>query len=115
MRIVFIGFFIVLLVLTCILAMGYGRDARIAEGKLNSERFLRMTIEENLTNANQKIQSLTSSLSKVESHMKNTTIAFEKTKAMNNDLKLRLDRASRIQKSLDQKISELQEMALPMQ
>ncbi len=116
MRIVFIGFFIVLLVLTCILAMRYGQEARIAEQKLNSERFLRMTVEENFKKANQRIQSLTDGLAQAEKRMQTVTVALEKTKGINNNLKLRLDNAAKTRASLDQKISELQAMVVvPMQ
>ena len=110
MRIVLAGFIIVLLVLCGGLAVRYNQDASVAREELNGERYLRMTAEEGLQKANQQVSSLNKELIRVQSSFESTETALKRTKAINADLKERLNRAAKIQLSLDKKITELQQM-----
>jgi len=114
MRVVLIGFIIVLLVLSCGLAVRYNQEASHARNELDRERYRRITNEENLQKANIEINALQGELKRMKTKIKNTEIAFKNTKAINVDLKERLDKASRIQMSLDRRIVELQQIASPL-
>ena len=114
MRIVLIGFVIVLLVLSCGLAVRYSRDANYAHGELNGERYERMVAEENLQKANMRISSLEGELKREQDKAGQMEVILEKTKAVNEDLKARLDKAAEIKKSLDKRIADLQQMTSPL-
>ena len=114
MRVVFIGFTVVLIVLSCGLAIRYNQDAGSARHELDGERYQRMVSEEKLQEANQKVSALSAELKHAQSKIENMTFALDNTKAMNVDLRNRLDRASKIQISLDRRISELQQLVSPL-
>ncbi|MBN1870340.1 MAG: hypothetical protein JW847_07195 [Candidatus Omnitrophica bacterium] len=114
MRTVLIGFVIVLLILSCGLAIRYGYIARDAEKQLNNERYQRLVSEENLQKANERVDSLKAELSKVQEKVAQVEGVLEKTKAINEDLRVRLDKAAEIKLNLDKRIEELQRLVLPM-
>jgi len=114
MKVVVIGFFIILVIFSCGLAMRYNQDATYAQEALDKERYKRITSEENLQRSNFKISSLKAEIDRIHIKMENTTMALKRTKAINEDLKQRLDKASTIQISLDRKIMELQRIASPL-
>ena len=110
MRIVLIGFTIVFIVLSCGLAVRYNQDAGNARHELDGERYKRMVSEEKLQEADQKITTLDSNLNRAQVKIENMTVALENTREMNVDLRNRLDKASKIQTSLDRRITELQQL-----
>ena len=114
MRIVLIGFVIVLLVLSCGLAVRYSQDASYAQEQLNSERYERLVSEENLQNVKVQIRSLKAELKRAQNKVGQVEGVLAKTKAVNEDLKGRLDKAAEIKMNLDEKIKELQNLVLPM-
>ena len=114
MRTVLIGFVIVLLVLSCGLAIHYSQDASYAQEQLNSERYKRLVFEEDLQKAKIQVSSLTTELKKAQNKVGQIEGVLEKTKAINEDLKARLDKAAEIKVNRDKKIEELQNLALPM-
>jgi len=114
MKIVLIGFTIVLVVLSCSLAIRYNQDAGYARHELNGERYKRMVSEEKLQEINQKNAELSADLKRAQKKIENMTFVLENTKEMNSDLRSRLDKASRIQTSLDKRISELQRLVSPL-
>ena len=114
MRTVLIGFVVVLLVLSCGLAIRYSQDAGYAQEQLNGERYKRLVSEENFQKAKVEIGSLKAELKKAQDKADQIESIFKRTKVINADLKARLDRASEIKTNLDKKIAELQALVLPM-
>jgi hypothetical protein len=114
MRTVLIGFVVVLLVLSSVLAVRYNQEAGIAQEQLNSERYQRLVSEENVQKLMVQNNSLTRQLRQAEDKVGQIQDALERTKAINEDLKERLDRAAEIKANLDKKIEELQKLVLPM-
>lgn len=114
MRIVLMGFIIVLLFLSCGLAVRYNQDASQAIAELESERYKRMVSEESLQRANTAAASLQSELKRVEKKVKNMEVVLEKTKVINKDFRARLDKAAKIKESLDRRIADLQQIGLPL-
>ena len=114
MKVVFIGFTIVLIVLSCGLAIRYNQDAGSARHELDGERYKRMVSEEKLQEADQKVNVLSADLKYAKSKIDRMTFVLDNTKVMNMDLRSRLDKASRIQTSLDMRISELQQLVSPL-
>ena len=112
MRIVLIGFIIILLVLSCGLAVRYNQDASHARGELDGERYKRMVSEENLLRANIQADSLKEELTRMKSRVEQTELILEKTKLINASLKLRLQKADQMKELLDKKIAELQMLGL---
>lgn len=110
MRIVLIGFIVVLIVVCGGLVIRYSRDAGYVRDELDRERYKRMVSEENLQNANTQISSLEAELKRSQKKVESIETVLERTKAINVDLKARLDKAAEIQVSLDKKIAELQQM-----
>lgn len=114
MKVVLIGFTIVLIVLSCGLAIRYNQDAGYARHELDGERYKRMVAEESAQAAGQEVKALSADLKRALDKIENMTLVLEGTKEMNIDLRSRLDRASRIQVSLDKRISELQQLVSPL-
>lgn len=114
MRIVLIGAVIVLLVLSCGLAVRYSRDANYAYEELNAERYTRMLAEEDLQKANTRLSTLEAELKRAQDKAGQMEEILEKTKAVNEDLKARLDKAAEIKESLDKRIADLQQMTSPL-
>lgn len=113
MRVVLIGFIIVLVVLSCGLAIRYNQDATYAHEELNGERYKRMTSEESLQQANAQVDSLKLELKIAHDKAETLETVLEKTKLINADLKSRLDKGAEIKAALDQKILELQNLVSP--
>ena len=114
MRTVLIGFVIVLLVLSCGLAIRYSQDASYVQEQLNGERYKRLVSEENFQKSKVKVISLKAELKRAQDKIGQIEGFLEKTKAYNNDLKTRLDKAVEIKENLDKKNQELQTLVLPM-
>ena len=114
MKVVLIGFTVILVVLSCGLAIRYNQDADSARHELDDERYTRMVSEEKLQEADQKVRALSAELKHAHSKIDNMTVVLDQVKAMNGDLRNRLDRASIIQTSLDRRISELQQLVSPL-
>jgi len=113
MRVLLIGFVVVMLTLSGGLAIRYSQDASHIQEKLDGERYKRIVSEENLQKANSEIRSLENELKRMADKVKSAENALEKVKASNKDLQERLDRAARIKKSLDEKIAELLQLVSP--
>ena len=114
MRIVLIGFIIVLLVLSCGLAVKYGQDANYAMNELNAERYKRMVAEEGLQKANNRIGTMTTELARVQDQFKGTEQLLVKTKEIHENVKNQLDQAVQLQKACEQQITELQQLGAPL-
>ena len=114
MRTVLIGFVVVMLVLSCGLAIRYSRDASYAQEQLNSERYKRLVSEEDLQKTKIQIISLKAELKKAQDKVGWIEGVLEKIKAVNEDLKARLDKTAEIKTNLDKKIAELQRLVSPM-
>ena len=114
MRILLIGLVIVLLALSCVLAVRYNNHANYAWKELDNERYHRMVVEEGLQNANERISSLSLELSRAQEKVESTEAVLEEFRSINKDLKSRLDRSTRIQASLDKKIMDLQQLTSPL-
>ena len=67
-----------------------------AGDELNQERYTRMVAEEGLTDANTKMVSLEAELARVKGKNKTLEHVVEETKALNSDLKNRLDQMLQI-------------------
>ena len=114
MKVVIIGFAIVLIVLSCGLAVRYNQDAGCARHELDGERYKRMVAEEKLQKISQNVAALNADLKRAQDKIENLSLALESTKEINTDLRNRLDKASKIQRSLDKRISELQQLVSPL-
>ncbi|HQP10680.1 MAG TPA: hypothetical protein PKV41_04780 [Candidatus Omnitrophota bacterium] len=112
MKIVLIGFTIVLVVLCCGLAIRYNQDANHARGEFNTELYKRMVAEENLQKAAIQVDSLTEELARMKNRVEQAELVLEKTKLVNADLRLRLQKADQMREMLDRKIKELQALGL---
>jgi len=110
MRIILVGFVIVLLALSCSLAVKYNKDAGIARESLDGEIYKRMIAEESLLQANKQINTLNAELKRAQTKIESTEAVLDRTKEINRDLMDRLDRAAKIQSSLDKQIADLQQM-----
>ena len=114
MRIVLIGFIIVLLVLSCGLAVKYGQDAGYAMDELNTERYKRMVAEEGLQKANNRISTLNTEVQRVQDQFKSTEQVLIKTKELHENVKNQLDQAVQLRKACEQQITELQQLGAPL-
>ncbi|OGX35964.1 MAG: hypothetical protein A3C36_07845 [Omnitrophica WOR_2 bacterium RIFCSPHIGHO2_02_FULL_52_10] len=114
MRVVITGFAIVLIILSCGLAVRYNQQATYAVEELNKERYQRITSEENLQRSGLEIGSLKAELQRAQSKYESAEQALNRIKAINEDLKQRLDKAAEIQVSLDKRIAELQRLTSPL-
>jgi hypothetical protein len=112
MRIVLIGFIIILLVLSCGLAIRYNQDAGSVRKELDVELYKRMVAEENLQKANIQIDSIKEELERTKDRVEQAEVVLEKTKEINADLRLRLHKAGQAKEILDRKIAELQSLGL---
>ena len=112
MRVVLIGFTIVLVVLCCGLAVRYNQDANYARGELDTEMYKRMVAEESLQKAANEVESLSEELTRLKDRVEQTELALQATKQVNADLKLRLKKAEQAKEVLDRKIAELQKLGL---
>ena len=78
MRVVLIGFTIVLVVLCCGLAVRYNQDANYARDQFNTELYKRMVVEEDLQKATIQVDSLTEELTRVKDRVEQTELVLEK-------------------------------------
>jgi len=109
MRVIIVILAVFLIVLCGWLAYHYNQTAFKAQDVLNQERFTRMTAEENLEKATDRISSLEAELTKSQNKINGLEKMVEQTKAINDDLKSRMDKALMIKDNLETKIKELQE------
>lgn len=93
------------------LSYRYYKNAGKAINELNQERYNRMVAEENLLNTKSQVKSLEGQLKKAEQKAVNLENKIEKITAINEDLKLRLDKAAEIHKRLEQKILEFEQIS----
>ena len=74
-------------------AYHYGKDSSRAKGELDNERYLRMTAEEDLSKAQNKVSSMESELARVSKKSVSLEKTLEQIKAVNEDYRTRLDAA----------------------
>lgn len=108
-------FLIVIVVVALSLGVAYqkNQDVVVKKKRLEQEVYNKLLAEENLKKANLKVKALQTSLSRVESKVKSTNKLLDQTIKLNDDLKVRLDRASIVQKKLEEKISEMEKISIP--
>ena len=85
------------------LAIRNNQLAETAKIELNQERYQRMTAEEQLNNANNKIASLESDVAKVAKKLKANEALIDQMKTINGELVAKLDKAKEIKENLEQK------------
>lgn len=93
------------------LSYRYYKNAGKAINELNQERYNRMVAEENLQNVKLQVKSLEGQLKKADQKAVNLENKVEKISAINEDLKLRLDKAAEIHKRLEEKILEFEKIS----
>ncbi len=93
------------------LSYRYYKNAGKAINELNQERYNRMVAEESLQNTKMQVKSLEGHVKKAEQKAVNLENKIEKITAINEDLKLRLDKAAEIHKRLEQKILEFEQIS----
>jgi hypothetical protein len=93
------------------LSYRYYKNAGKAINELNQERYNRMVAEESLQNTKMQVKSLEGQVKKAEQKAVNLENKIEKITAINEDLKLRLDKAAEIHKRLEQKILEFEQIS----
>ena len=95
------------------LAIRYNQSASGAQKDLDQERYLRMTAEENLEKANQRVNSLGLELEQAKEQKDKILKDLAVLKSAADDYKSRLDQAAEINKSLEAKIQEVQSLVTP--
>ena len=95
------------------LAIRYNQNASHAIKDLQDERYLRMTAEESLDRANGKISSLEYQVNEVIEKSQTAQKDFEALRASADEYRGRLDKAAETNKSLEEKIKELQNTVAP--
>jgi hypothetical protein len=101
MRVVLIGFAVVFVLFSCGLAIRYNQNAVYAQKELNGERYKRMTLEESLQQADVHVDSLQLELKIAQDKAKTLETVLEKTKLINEDLKVRLEKAVQIKAAVN--------------
>ncbi len=108
MRIVIIAIIIILVLSSIGLAVRFNQKAVYANKELEQERYLRLTTEQMLQETNQQKQNLEENLNKAQDTKKGLSRVAEQTQAFNNDLKDRLEKASKVKEALESKLKELE-------
>ena len=111
MRILTIIIGLLLIVGVGSVAVHNNQAATVAKKDLEKERYDRMVAEENFEKANTRLSSLEAEVSRTQNKMKATEKLVEQTKAINDELKGRLNKISEIKGSLEQKVKELENAA----
>ncbi len=111
MRILSIILVVVMVVGIGALAIHYNKNAFKAQQELVQERYKRMLAEENVEKFTTKINSLEGELVRAQNRVKGSEKLLEQTKAVNDDLKSRLDKVSQIKATLEDKIKELEQVS----
>ncbi|MBP9855496.1 MAG: hypothetical protein KBD53_11570 [Candidatus Omnitrophica bacterium] len=93
------------------LSYRYYKSANKAVNELKQERYDRMVAEENLQNTKLQVKDLEGQIKKADQKAINLENKVEKITAINEDLKLRLDKAAEIHKRLEQKILEFEQIS----
>ena len=101
---------VVLALLSTYVAYRYSQSTLQVQQTLKQERYNRFTAEENLSKSNSRIKELEDQVSKLEKKMASMQVVLDNTNAMNDDLKARIDKATKIKEDMDKKITELEQM-----
>jgi len=95
------------------LAYSHYQKADKAKSSLNEERYLRMTAEEALTNAEAKVRSLESEFDRTQKKMQTFEKSIEQLKSTNDSLRTQLDRALQSNKAFEEKLKQINDMHAP--
>ncbi len=102
---IFVVIFLVVMA-SLIFAFRYNKAASSMQEELQRERYTRMTAEENLERAKEKLSSLQSQLTKYEKKSGTLELQVEEFTALTNDLQDRLDQATKRKEALEVKLQE---------
>ena len=94
-------------IISCGLAIVFNQNAVTAQNELDGERYKRIVAEESLSKVRAELTAVQSNASRMEKKLANTETLLQQTKEMNDDLKVRMDKAENIRKDLEQRINEL--------
>ena len=111
MRVVWI--FLILLIVSS--SIGFTirsyQKADKATGALDQERYLRITTEEDLYSAKNKIKILEKQLTAEKKNMQETKAMLVEAQGVNQDLQARLKKAAELKGELETKIKEIESLA----
>ena len=103
---------IVMLVGVSILLVGrFNGKATSAEKELVTERFTRMSAEENLEKANTTIKSMGTEVARLQNKITGLEKTMEQLKSINDNLKSQLDKIMVLKDDLDKKIKDFESIA----
>lgn len=108
MKVVAIILAVVLIVFCFGVAIHFNQNVLQTRKVLESERYTRLTAEENLEKAMAEIRNLERELTQAQSKIKNSEKVLEQTKSINMELQSRMEEAAILQKTLQKKIEELE-------
>ncbi|MBI5149289.1 MAG: hypothetical protein HZA28_00760 [Candidatus Omnitrophica bacterium] len=99
----------ILILISFALAIHFNQGTIETKRKLDSERYVRLTAEENFEKATAQIHRLENDLIRLTSKINSTEKILEQTKDINAQLQEQIDRATAAQESMQQKIQGLEE------
>lgn len=100
-----------LILLTFTLAIHFNQGSIETKRKLDNERYVRLSAEENLEKASAQIRALEDDLARLTSKMNSTEKLLEQARDVNSQLQERINKATAAQESLQQKLQTLQQAA----
>ena len=98
----------ILILLSFALAIHFNQGTIETKRKLDSERYVRLTTEENLEKANARISHLEDDMTRLTSKINSTEKSLEQTKDINAQLQERINKAA-AEESTRQKIQVLEQ------
>ena len=115
MRVVWV--FVVLLIVTASIGISVKsyQNAENATGGLDQERYLRMSAEEDLHSAKQKIKTLETQLTTEKAKAQKAEAMTQDLRDINKDLQARLKKAADLQGKLESKIKEIESLSSTLQ
>ncbi|VAX35425.1 hypothetical protein MNBD_UNCLBAC01-624 [hydrothermal vent metagenome] len=112
MRFVIGAFIIVLIVSGFGAAFYFSQGADRDRQALNKERYIRISVEEGLEKAQEKVVSLKNEFQRIQTKLEITEKLVKQKLALNKDLQLQLDQALAIQKNLKNEVTRLKAEAV---
>ena len=104
---------VILTIGTCLMAISAGQSAAKAQQALEQERYNRMTAEEKLEKSAVRLVTLQNELDNANAKIQSIQAVLEQGKTVTSDLKSQLDGVTKLKESLEQKIQELENAAMP--
>lgn len=109
MKVLLVLFTFILILSSASLAIYFNQNKQKAEGKLNRERYQRITAEEELQESQELNASLRQMLANTENKLNNVETILVQTRAMNSDLTTKLARTHEARRGLESELAQLRQ------